>query len=899
MTPGRWQQIEELFHRVSDLPGEEQARLLAGVPEDLRLEVQRLLDAEGSPLDVHGAVQSEAAQMTAGPMQGKRFGPWVVTGVLGQGGMGAVYRAERADGRFEKHVAIKVLRAGLDTEFAQARFRYERRILAGLEHPYIARLIDGGESDETPYIVLEYIEGAPVTEYCAAKRLETDSILRLFLKICEAVQAAHQQMIIHRDLKPSNILVTADGTPKLLDFGIAKLENPELLREAAAETSTGMRLMTPEYASPEQVRGAPVTAASDIYSLGVVLFELLTGVKAHRIDGHDPLEIARVVCDTEIPRPSAVARPETRRKLAGDIDNIVSKAVQKEPWRRYGSAAELAVDILRYLAGLPVLARPDTTWYRTSKFLRRNRLAVAAAGLVAASLVGGTFVSVWQARKAEQRFAQVRTLANQFLFDIHDEIQYTAGTTKAREKIVRIARDYLDSLAADSGRDPQLSTELATAYIKVANIQGRPRVPNLGQTGEALRSYGKAVSILENLPDRVRLDATHQRLLAEVYTRDADLREFTSDRKGALASVEKAIAIVDRLMPVPSSAGAEDCDLARLAYGALADIRAGEGDFKRALAAYRKALDFARQSMQLRPSTEARRALAQALDHVATNLQISADLAGTLQFYQEEEPIVEGLHRDDPANVRDKRSLLIFYQNIGNLYGDRDTANLMQPQKALGYYRRMSDLANESYASDPNDMTALADKIRAALKVTNITREANPSAAILQYEAVMPLRFKLPQGREQNYIGCAGLAEMAVAYMETRRFPEAHECLREAARLVGTLTSNVALNSDPDSAMAVVYSREGDLAVLERNWPVALNSFAKVLKTADKEWRDAPDDLLARYDLGYAYDRMAHYYEAIGNRMGARDWHAKRRALWKDWNDRFIPNPYSVSEASR
>src|SRR5262245_28756322 len=356
------------------------------------------------------------------PQVDVRVGPYRLIREIGRGGMGTVLLAVRSDDAFQKRVAIKVLRRGMDTDAIVGRFRHERQILASLEHPHIASLLDGGTTDDgLPYFVMEYVDGQLVTDYCDAKALDTTSRLELFRKICAAVQHAHQNLVIHRDIKPANVLVTSDGTPKLLDFGIAKLLNPDPGVQTLAATIAGSPLMTPEYASPEQVRGETVTTATDVYSLGVLLYELLTGRRPYDLPSRTPDEIQRVVCNSVPVRPSTVVthaassqstrdRPEIdsertrppdadrlRRRLAGDLDNIVLKALAKEPSRRYASVDQFSEDIHRHLTGLPVIARKDTLGYRTAKFIRRNRAGVAAAALVVLALVAGLIGTAWQA----------------------------------------------------------------------------------------------------------------------------------------------------------------------------------------------------------------------------------------------------------------------------------------------------------------------------------------------------------------------------------------------------------------------------------------------------------------------------------------------------------------------
>jgi serine/threonine protein kinase/Tol biopolymer transport system component/tetratricopeptide (TPR) repeat protein len=403
VTPERWKQIEGVFDAAIDLaPGERESYLAAecGADEELRRQVEMLIrshEQAGSFIEepaVAGVIGETARSAVAGafdaaayeddaPFIGRRVGSYRIVREIGRGGMGAVYLAVRADDEFQKRVAIKLVKRGMDTDFILRRFRQERQILASLDHTYIARLMDGGTTDDgLPYFVMEYIEGLPVNQFCDAHKLSTPERLRLFLKVCAAVAYAHHNLVIHRDLKPSNVLVTADGTPKLLDFGIAKLLNPEMGGRALDPTTLALRLMTPEYASPEQVRGETVTMVSDVYSLGVLLYDLLTGHRPYMLRSRSPEEIARVICEQEPERPSVAVNlievipshgrdpveitPDSvsrvrdgsleklRRQLSGSIDNIVLKALRKEQQRRYQSVEEFARDIEHYLEGRPV-----------------------------------------------------------------------------------------------------------------------------------------------------------------------------------------------------------------------------------------------------------------------------------------------------------------------------------------------------------------------------------------------------------------------------------------------------------------------------------------------------------------------------------------------------------------
>ncbi|HET8647526.1 MAG TPA: serine/threonine-protein kinase, partial [Vicinamibacteria bacterium] len=522
IAAARWERVKDLFAAALPLEAEGRAALLArecGGADLLRGEVESLLSAhDGAAGFLDGGTGGAAAGAPAPEaMAGRRLGPYRIVSAIGRGGMGEVYRAVRDDDHFQKVVAVKLVRRGLDDDVVRARFRAERRILARLEHPGIARLLDAGATEEGwPFLVMEHVEGARIDVYADAQRLDTRARLELFRSVCAAVQYAHQNLVVHRDIKPANILVGADGVPKLLDFGVAKLLDPDV---AGPATATGFTPMTPAYASPEQVLGQPITTAADVYSLGVVLYELLTGRLPYDLASGQPMELLKAVVEQD-PRRASQAGPGPtaplggsinvsvlrRQPLTGDLDDILMMALRKEPQRRYGSVEALSEDVRRCLQGLPVAASRGTFGYRARKFVRRNRVPVAAAACVVAALLAGTGATAWQARvaraqraRAERRFADVRHLANAMLFDLYDKVRDLPGSTEARKELVTHALQYLDSLAGEVDGDPGLQRELAAAYRRIGDVQGQSGAANLGDPAAAAANYGKALALYERL----------------------------------------------------------------------------------------------------------------------------------------------------------------------------------------------------------------------------------------------------------------------------------------------------------------------------------------------------------------------------------------------------------------
>jgi len=642
MSTGRWQQLEDLFHAALERPPADREAFVVGAcggDAGLRQEVERLLhaDEQASRFVARAAADIERVAATV-PPDGRQIGAYRLVRELGRGGMGTVYLGERADPQFQMRVAIKVIKRGMDTDAVLQRFGHERQILAGLEHPNIARLLDGGTTgDGVPYFVMEYVDGQPIDEYCHAHRLGIGDRLELFRRVCAAVTYAHQNLVVHRDIKPSNILVTAEGIPKLLDFGIAKLLDTDG-GDLSVATEFGRQAMTPQYASPEQLRGDRVTTVSDVYALGVLLYELLTSAQPYEAANKSADETSQIVANTEVVRPSAMAArrgdQETSRRLRGDLDTIVIAAMRKDPAERYASVALFAEDVRRHLEGLPVVARGDSWTYRTGRFVRRRKLGVAAAAAIVFALVGGVIATSWEARiaeaeraRAERRFNDVRKLANAVLFDYHDAIEALPGATPVRERLVRDGLAYLDSLAAEASGDPALQRELAAAYDRVASVLGKPYAANLGNPTGALESYQKALRIREALASSDPRNPQNRRELAESHRQIGWLLLDTPDTEAIREHFRQAVAIYAQLVVEHPDDAALRLALART-HNQLGSGLEDRGDLPGALESERRALALLTQLHAASPADmEIRRTLSITYDYMARSLFLSGDVA--------------------------------------------------------------------------------------------------------------------------------------------------------------------------------------------------------------------------------------------------------------------------------
>ncbi|NOZ94896.1 MAG: serine/threonine protein kinase, partial [Acidobacteria bacterium] len=535
LTAGAWRKVSVLLDELLDLaPGDRAAVLRAACSDDpeLMARVEALLDAdaraegilERPAEDLLRRLTEDAGETDPcdGDIEGCAIGPYRVIREIGRGGMGVIYLAERADGQFEQRVALKLLKRGLDTDELMERFLRERQILARLEHPAIARLLDGGVSEDgRSYFAMEHVDGAPITTRCDRLRLTLDQRLALFISVCEAVQHAHVNLVVHRDLKPSNILVDADGRPKLLDFGIAKVLSEEGVARSTALTRTGWHVMTPEYAAPEQIRGDPVTTATDIYALGLILYELLCGRRAQPLAGTSPEEAQRAILEITARRPSSAATRAAhipgdpspgaeatavasarrlsprrlKRRLAGDLDTIVLKALRKEPERRYASAEALARDIGRHLEGLPVRARRETPAYRVGKFISRHRLGFAASVALFLALVGGLISTAWEARATarEARKAKAVTSFLVSIFETNDPAEARGRSVSARELLDRGARRIDSELHGQPAVQAELMGVVGELYRKLGLLdQAGPLLNGSLQDKRAIYGRGSA-----------------------------------------------------------------------------------------------------------------------------------------------------------------------------------------------------------------------------------------------------------------------------------------------------------------------------------------------------------------------------------------------------------------------
>lgn len=707
MTRERWERVKHILALLEGIDNPARQAALAeacGDDAELREEVVSLLEQEDR-IDVFDRTPAgEPAQI----------GPYRIRQLLGSGGMGAVYLAERCDDQYRKLVAIKLIQAfgGPDLE---RRFRRERQILAGLEHPYIARLLDGGAlADGRPYLVMEYVDGQRIDSYVDDHKLPVSGTLRLFLKVCSAVQFAHQNLIVHRDLKPGNILVTAGGEPRLLDFGIARL-----LADSSAEseqTRPFERLLTPSSASPEQVSGGAVTTATDVYSLGVLLYRLLTGVSPYAGARDLRTDPARVIQQYDPPPASDAPgiTPRLRRALEGDLDCILAKALEKDPARRYPTVEEFAADIRRHLEGRPVKARKPTWLYRTQKFIRRRRVALSVATVLLLAITAGVSGTLLYARRAhaaearaDRRLQALRRMSESLLFEFYDAIENLPGSTNARALVARRALEYLDQLAAEDNNDPAVQRDLSAAYLRLGGVLVGGRAPHLGSDEAGFRNisatYQKALAIRRRLFRANPSDAARKDL-AEALWAVANVERMQGRYDAARSYLDERLNLMQEAPRVP-----------QFQY-MLATTYTAYSDLDRAMGNGDEALRFANQGLAIRQgllATDADKDRAErvvglshesvgyALAALGRYREAAAEHAAALQIF-------ERLAARSPTNADLKRNAVVAEENLCEVLARASDAG-----RAIQYCRHAAAVADAMYAADRNNLQNAEDRAAA------------------------------------------------------------------------------------------------------------------------------------------------------------------------------------------
>ncbi len=715
--------IQIIFSEAINIPTKEREKFVeekSNNNQEIKREVLELLSYHQEKESLLDKPIFEQAVNLLQPQSNAKIeyiGSYKIVKEIGRGGMATVYLAERNDEQYKQKVAIKLIQPALVTETLTKMFVSERQIMANLNHNNIAKLLDGGMTDYgSPYLVMEYIDGLPIDQFCSSLKMSVIERIKLFSKVCLAVQFAHQNLVVHRDIKPNNILVTSDGTPKLLDFGVAKLVNHTNF--LSTYTQPQNRFLTPIYASPEQISGQAITTTTDVYSLGVLLYELITGHLPYEFSQVSPDDIKKVICEVEPIKPSQIVLStqenfflnstlETPKRLSktikGDLETIILKALSKEPSRRYSSVESLVEDLHFYLAGLPIKARKESLSYSLSKFVKRNKLQVVAASLLFLTLLGGVIATSWQAHRAnlaqaraEKRFNQVRELANSFMFDFDEKLVQLPGATPSREMLVKNALKYLDSLAEEAGEDLLLQQELATAYQKVGDIQGNPKMDNLGHPDQALESYRKALKIQEIILEKAPSSQQNLHSLSVSYTRMGELFLLTRKSSEALEYLLKARHLQEKL---------------------------------------------AQDGYQ-----ESRKTLLSTYSRLAEAFSLTSKNNDSFETCEKAIKLGEELCTSDPNNLLAKRDLAAAYRSMGD-----QKLNTDNTQKALDYYKLSLELYQKIYEKDSNNVQVQAGLSSVYEQIGSyFSAQGNPKEAIFYQQQTLAIRKKLAEKDPNN-----------------------------------------------------------------------------------------------------------------------------------------------------
>jgi serine/threonine protein kinase/tetratricopeptide (TPR) repeat protein len=730
-----WRHVEEILLAALEKDGDARSRYLDEACRGnagLRAEVESLLAHDSDGTQVLKSVVSEAASKLAGSPDkhiDSKIGPYRILRRLDEGGMGVVYLAERSDEQYLQTVAIKLVKSGMDSREIVNRFRAERQILANLTHPNVAAILDGGSTEDgSPYIVMEYIDGQRITDFAAARQLTVRERIHLFLPVCLAVHYAHQKLVIHRDIKPGNILVTADGNPKLLDFGIAKLladDSPI----AQGLTLTGMRAMTPDYSSPEQVRGESLTTASDVYSLGIVLFELLTGSHPYSTKGLSPGQLEQVVCAAKRSKPSETPGLGNRlaRELRGDLDNIVLVAMRTEPERRYKSAEQLAEDLTRYLSGEPVIARTDTPFYRAGKFFRRHKTGIAAILALVATMAAGTIVATREARMAQARADDMQKLIESVVVKTNNDLMNLPQSTEVRAALLKNTIENLDRLAKEPGIPPKLLMQISGAYVQAGQVQGlRVGAANVGHEEESLRSMEKAVQIAERVAAKGSSDPDLPRVRLTAHFNLAQIQLLLGDLAKAQVNYTAALNLAKAWEAVKPTAPQRRQVLAAT-FSGVADLEIRQGQVRESAANYRAALGVL-EPIDAGASELTRDTAGRCYNSLGVALAEVGPLAAALDAYRSAAKIREGLVEQYPSNVLYQRRLEVTYINIGLVLGSED--GLGDPATAAVYVTKGREIAERLANLDSSNKQARDDLAGVYENIGRVQSRLNPAAAV-------------------------------------------------------------------------------------------------------------------------------------------------------------------------
>jgi serine/threonine-protein kinase len=887
VDPDRWRHVSPYLERALDITDERErlAWLDTVRVEDsaLAADIEQLLREHRAAHD-EGFLEPAGAPAWLEAEPGTGVGAYTLLKLIGQGGMGTVWLAERSDGRFERRVAIKLLNRSLGR--GGSRFRREGQILARLAHPHIAQLLDAGVSTRgNPFLVLELVDGQPIDRYCDEHRLDVRARLRLFLDVLDAVGHAHASLIVHRDIKPSNVLVSADGSVKLLDFGIAKLLRDDEPGGGAVLTLDGGTAFTPAFAAPEQIQDQPVSTATDVYALGVLLFVLLTGRHPAGDRLQSPADLVKAIVEDEAPRPSDVITvpDKQRRALRGDLDTIVGVALKKPPTERFRTVIEFADELRRFLRHEPIRVRPESMLYRAGKFVRRNRVPVAATLAVVVMLSAALYETNRQRALAERRFTLVRGLAAK-LFDVDVAVRSLAGNVAARQLIVDTSLSYLDQLAGDARSDPELALELGTAYMRVARVQGVPISPNLGQLEQAERTLRIAEPLIDaaiaarprnRLALLRRGQVAHDRMILAGLRRPDDM---------ALPLAEESARWLDRYLTSGAVDGPEALQLAVTLNNVGNRFRL-ERQFDQALRLTRRGLDVTAE----RPGLEN---------------QIAGLWIGLSRIHRDVGALDDALRAATNAvAVFDKQAkTLTNPQTMGlalvtqaEVLGSGGI-DLGKTADALVPLRRAFAVSDEAAHRDPRDAQSRGMVSTAGRELAELLRQEDDAAALNVYDHMLQHLSEIANNARFRRDEARALAGSAYPLRRLGRTAEARRRLDEAFARLQALKMYPAERVELGSELHDVLLGLADHQAATGDLRASVETAERLLQGVSAAHPEAEKHLTDAVELSRLYVALASIQRHGGRAAAAADLDARRLSLWQHWNGSLAGNQFVTTQ---
>ncbi|MBB6144770.1 serine/threonine protein kinase [Silvibacterium bohemicum] len=912
MKSDRWSLVEEIFQGALERPPAERRRYVENAcksDKGLLSEIESLLESDNdSERTLRSLIADdikEAAQASSHSETGLQLGPYRLVRELDSGGMGIVYLAVRSDDHYFQVVAIKTIRRGHDSPELVHRFRTERQILATLNHPSIGTILDGGETEDgRPFIVMEYVEGQPITQASKGRALSIRQRVELFQSVCSAVHYSHQKLIIHRDIKPSNVMVTPDGMVKLIDFGISKPLAPQLVLSDNSPTETSLRRMTPDYASPEQIQGKQLTTATDIYSLGVLLFELLTGSRPYTLDNLSSAAADRVIAEQGGRKPSSALNisNEVRKELSGDLDSIVLKAMDIDPSRRYLTVEHFNEDLSRYLQGKPVSARKTTPVYVLNKFVRRHKAAVFAACAIAVILSSLFFLYWRQSRRVDRRVKQVRTLADSAILDMTDKLQHSSASTETQAALFQSALSYLGELRKTTGSDPRLLLELSKAYVRVGDLEGSPLVANLGNSGTAVTSYQEASRIALEAQARMPGDESTEAVI-ETYQRLGSIESFLGNLHAANDNYEAGLTWARKFWQQKPN----DPNRRRLlatSYAGIGDVNLNSLNPDKALENYSSAFQVFGEAPNGVEDHD-RMLIDLYLDR-GRALNELGNQSEALASERKAVALAETLVQKFPSSVRAQRALFLACEEIVFPLAGRDVLNVSDSAQAQVYSRKALSIAQMLVGVDGKNAQAQYDLALVYASMGDSFRQSNPQTASVWYRKSIAMTKQLSPlygagARHWLAVRDEALAEVLV---KKEKSSERLRLLQEA-----NVIRQEFAESSPHGRLHLMrsYCKLSDVKLAANDLPAARQYANAALPFLDAFSVNSPSLLVLR-DLGFCYesegavprrvamDRKLSSTERLAADAESRTWYTKSAEVWSMWNKRGAATPESERE---